>query len=145
MFFLGIDKDEDSSVTPYYDRIYGTTVRLQETMFVGRTRGKRKNIPPEILPDVSGDTNPRACHPKRVISTINPNEQLWCYKIDVQLATERLPKRDRYILALRYLLGYKEEEIADVIGVSQPRVHFLLDRSLNTIAAKLDRGLDARY
>ncbi|MDH4111083.1 MAG: sigma-70 family RNA polymerase sigma factor [Actinomycetota bacterium] len=53
------------------------------------------------------------------------------------LALERLPERDRHVLALRYLLELSEAETAEVLGVRPGTVKSRLSRALARLRAEV--------
>jgi RNA polymerase sigma-B factor len=55
-----------------------------------------------------------------------------------------LPERDRRILHLRYYCGLTQDEIAELVGVSQVHVSRLLRQSLSRCAAVVRDGQDRR-
>lgn len=53
--------------------------------------------------------------------------------LSVRPLLERLPSRDRRILALRYFSGWTQQQIADELGVTQMQVSRLLSRTLRRL------------
>ena len=50
---------------------------------------------------------------------------------------QALPPRERRILALRYVRGWSQQQIADEVGISQMHVSRLLARTLQTLRAEM--------
>ncbi|CAN5824082.1 hypothetical protein BH23ACT4_BH23ACT4_08010 [soil metagenome] len=59
-------------------------------------------------------------------------------RVDLSLAFERLPKRDRFILYLRFFKDLSQSEIGERLGFSQMHVSRLLAVSLAKIRSELD-------
>ena len=139
LWVQGTDKEEaDQYVTPYFDRIYGTTAPVIETLFEKELRGGyRRNLPVDTPEDRSWAYGGR----RRVRSAFNPWETLLCFKIDIQRAAEQLPKDLRIILGLRYVGGYSPREIAQRTRRPEKAVRYAIERGLDLIALMLDHGL----
>lgn len=118
-----------------YDSIYGITHGgMQDTYMVrsaaigASIEGNRHNAPQTIG---------RA---SRLSDGRNVNEVLWCMKIDVSRACKRLNKKQRNILALRYIYDYADETIADIYGVQRQHVSRMVKNAFDALAKYLDDG-----
>ena len=60
-------------------------------------------------------------------------------KILLYDALESLGNREKSIIKLIYLTGFTENEIAEVYGVSQQRVHQIKERALQKCKTKLQQ------
>ena len=70
----------------------------------------------------------------RVATGHHPDDE-----IDLVVALQRLPPRDREILARRYALGETSQEIADQIGMSDSGVRVRIGRVLEALRKELLR------
>lgn len=62
-------------------------------------------------------------------------------RVDVQIALNELPRRDRRVVYLRFYLGLTQAEIAEEIGVSQVHVSRILRATLARLGDQLDDPL----
>jgi RNA polymerase sigma-B factor len=63
-------------------------------------------------------------------------------RVDVQLALNDLPQRDRRVVYLRFYLGLTQAEIAEEIGVSQVHVSRILRSTLARLGEQLQDTVD---
>jgi RNA polymerase sigma factor (sigma-70 family) len=64
-------------------------------------------------------------------------EEAATVRIALVAALESLPRRQRQVVALRYLSGMREEEVATALGVSTSTASTHLRRGLDTLRARL--------
>jgi len=53
--------------------------------------------------------------------------------IELEKGYERLTKRERNIISLYYLRGYKDEEIAGFYGLTQQAINFIRKKGINKL------------
>jgi len=66
---------------------------------------------------------------RRSGSTRRSLEDWLSVKLEVEGLLEGLPPRERTAVTLYYLAGYKQREVAESLGVSQPRLAAILARA----------------
>ena len=54
-------------------------------------------------------------------------------KIDLEKGYERLTKRERKIINLYYLEGYKDEEIAKLYTLTQQAINYIRKKGINKL------------
>jgi len=53
--------------------------------------------------------------------------------IDLEKGYERLTKREKKVLNLYYLEGYKDEEIAAFYGITQQAINYIKKKGINKL------------
>ncbi|MEO7427755.1 MAG: SigB/SigF/SigG family RNA polymerase sigma factor [Acidimicrobiales bacterium] len=72
----------------------------------------------------------------------DPELELTSDRMDVQVALNDLPHRDRRVVYLRFYLGLTQAEIAEEIGVSQVHVSRILRSTLARLGDQLQDSVD---
>ena len=62
------------------------------------------------------------------------------FRLDLEAALEKLTPRQRQVVDL-LTAGHKEQEISDLLGISQPVVHKLLDKARAHLKKILGEGV----
>ena len=70
---------------------------------------------------------------KCLISDKRNKEDRWVEKLSLQAAMDRLGKREKYIIRLRFFEGKTQMEVAEEIGISQAQVSRLEKNALRAM------------
>ncbi|HEU5152186.1 MAG TPA: sigma-70 family RNA polymerase sigma factor [Iamia sp.] len=74
---------------------------------------------------------------QRAAETVGDGTDASAERMALALALGRLPRRQREVIALRYLVGLPEAEVAAVLGVSSNTVKTHLSRALSALRDRL--------
>ena len=75
------------------------------------------------------------------ISDKRNKEDRWVEKLSLQAAMDRLGKREKYIIRLRFFEGKTQMEVAEEIGISQAQVSRLEKNALQWLKEPLPADL----
>lgn len=107
-----------------YDTIYGMTVPPE---------------PPIYKQKAKDSTLTYIGRASRLLNGSNRHEKLWCEMLDVKDACERLDRRTRIVLGLKYAADLDEYTIADRLGLTWRQVFLIVHNGLEAIVKHLDR------
>lgn len=65
------------------------------------------------------------------------NEELNIIRIDLKTSVESLPPRERQVIVLRYYRDMTQQQVADIMGISQVQVHRIEKNTLKELAEKI--------
>ena len=65
------------------------------------------------------------------------NEELNITRIDLKTSVESLPPRERQVIVLRYYRDMTQQQVADIMGISQVQVHRIEKNTLKELAEKI--------
>lgn len=127
--FLCSWSSPDKTSRSIYDTIYGTTNQKVENNVLFPTVNREVFNRPR--PQVISRASP-------LLSQINPDEELWCVKIDIANACKKLDILTRKILCLKYCFDYSDQKIAGISGVCTRTVANMIKKALISIVKTLD-------
>lgn len=73
---------------------------------------------------------------------VRPVDEPSAERLDVERSVSALPRRQREVVVLHYLLGLEVKEIADVLGVSDGTVKTSLHRARAALASSLGEPIE---
>ena len=65
------------------------------------------------------------------------NEELNITRIDLKTSVESLPPRERQVIVLRYYRDMTQQQVADIMGISQVQVHRIEKNTFKELAEKI--------
>ena len=71
------------------------------------------------------------------VNLYSDSEDMNITRIDLKKSVESLPPRERQVIILRYYRDMTQQQVADIMGLSQVQIHRIEKNTLKELAEKV--------